>query len=295
MFKNRRRFIHRSTQKNSIPLIKRYKKVFLLFFGVIILIFLIKFINESLKVKNIKINVDKLTCVENDEITQRIKSQIKNTFFINSTQLEKDIKKKYYCVVLVNIKRSGLNKLEVEIKQRVPIAKVIKTESQNLDSLIAVAEATASSEAANLKYPDFSVTEASAGTSFAMDSQGMLFAKNIDDQNLQIIYDATDELTLGKVILEGKALEIIKLIERIKQIPMDINTVKVEGDKLLIDTKPKLVFGLDRNLNTQFASLQLILLKAKMNSGEISATSPKSKQIEIINLRFDKPVVRYSK
>lgn len=290
----RRRFTRNTINRAQSFPIEKVKRILLLFLIAGILVILIRFISANLAIKDLKVTGDNLNCVSSDDLAKSIKAQINNGLFINNSSIEKNIKEKYYCVLSIDIKRVGVGRIETEVKQRTPIAKVIKIEPQNLDYLVEIAEATASSEAAALIYPDFSIKESSESSSFIMDPQGMLFARNVENEGLPLIYFAKQDLSIGKIIFDGKAAEIVKLIDKVKLLGLEISTVKVEGDKILIDTKPKLVFGLGRDLNIQFASLQLILQKAKMNSGEISATNQKNKQIEMINLRFDKPVVRYS-
>ena len=70
------------------------------------------------------------------------------------------------------------------------------------------------------------------------------------------------------------------------------DNIIIVGDKLIIDTKPRLIFSLDKRLDYQTTSLQLILAQAKMNS---DPSSPGSALIESVDLRFNKPVVVYSK
>ena len=66
----------------------------------------------------------------------------------------------------------------------------------------------------------------------------------------------------------------------------------VVGNRLIVDSEPRVTFALNKEISRQSASLQLILRQAKMN---LDPDKPDSRSVESVDLRFDRPVVVYSK
>ncbi|HCB22754.1 hypothetical protein A3B42_01170 [Candidatus Daviesbacteria bacterium RIFCSPLOWO2_01_FULL_38_10] len=109
--------------------------------------------------------------------------------------------------------------------------------------------------------------------SFLVDEEGMLFSGN-QESSLKIYSENKNE----------DFKKIIAVLNKIKFFGIEIMEVIVVEDILLINSVPKINFSLDKASDMQLASLQLILNKAKIN-GEA---------VEFIDLRFDKPVVRFA-
>ena len=76
---------------------------------------------------------------------------------------------------------------------------------------------------------------------------------------------------------------IIKIFDKTKSLGIEIKQAWLRENILVTETIPKMIFKLD-NVDSQLASLQLILSEAKIES----------KELEIIDLRFDKPVIKFA-
>ena len=78
----------------------------------------------------------------------------------------------------------------------------------------------------------------------------------------------------------------VKVLEKIKSLGVNSDDPKIYSKIYLsLGQKPQMVFVLDDKSDHQLASLQLILDQAKMDT----------KEVEFLDLRFDKPIVRYGK
>ncbi len=109
--------------------------------------------------------------------------------------------------------------------------------------------------------------------SFLVDEEGMFFSGN-QEAGLKI-YSENKNKDFKKIIW---------ILKKIKSFGIEIMEVIVAEDLFLINSVPKINFSLDKASDMQLASLQLILSKAKINE----------EAIEFIDLRFDKPVVRFA-
>lgn len=109
--------------------------------------------------------------------------------------------------------------------------------------------------------------------SFLVDNEGMLFAGN-QEAGLKI-YSENKNKDFKK---------IISILNKIKFFGIEIMDVIVIENILLVNSVPKMNFSLDKDSDMQLASLQLILSKAKIDE----------ETIEFIDLRFDKPIVKFA-
>lgn len=108
---------------------------------------------------------------------------------------------------------------------------------------------------------------------FLLDEEGVLFS-------------GTTSATL-KIYSSEKNINfknILAILNKIKIFGIEVGETVVAQNSLTINSMPKIVLDLDRDLSLQIASLQLILQQAKID-GEAA---------EFIDLRFDKPVVRFA-
>lgn len=100
------------------------------------------------------------------------------------------------------------------------------------------------------------------------------------------IFSGTTSATL-KIFLSEKNINfknILAILNKIKIFGIEVGEVVVAGTNLMINSTPKIVLDLNRDLSLQIASLQLILQQAKIDE----------EAAEFIDLRFDKPVVRFA-
>ncbi len=257
------------------------KRIWILFLIIIIILAVVLYNSSLLKIKKIVISPSNLSCANQNQILQSLNLLNKNILTINETQLDKKLKSQFLCIERVSFKKTIPNNLAINISERsaAVVISLLPTKQLNLDTT----EATSSTQEAKL---DFSVSESSSSTKYLVSRDGLIFAKWIDGDvvSVPIIYIVDPNLGLAKTIPENITEKILGVLKKLTELQIEIKSVKIDSNKLLIDGVPRLIFSLKKDLNVQFASLQLILQQAKMNS----------KGLEQIDLRFDKPVIIYS-
>lgn len=211
-------------------------------------IYLIFFSNFFL-VKSVEVESN-LTCVDKESLLNVSSVSGSNFFLIRSSEIEEKLKAKFSCIKSVRIFKKFPNRILLEVRNREPQAKIFIVTNQ---------ESTPSAE--------------TAVDSFLIDNEGMLFSGN-QEAGLKI-YSENKNKDFKK---------IISILNKIKFFGIEIMEVTIVEDTLLFPSSPKMIFALDKNIDTQLASLQLILSKAKIDE----------ETIEFIDLRFDKPVVRFA-
>lgn len=260
---------------------KRSKKSIskFIFFILVLLsiIFSLVYFFRNITFKKLVINIDRIDCVDKKQIENIVSISNKN-FLTYSFETEKQIlEKKIICMKSANFKKSFPDKLTVDIHIRKPSINFFtaiesSSSAQNIDDIINPA-----TDSAKIS-PEFS-------NSFVSDDEGVIFAKTAKDE----IY---------KVNLINRQLKIgdkidVDIIKGILHIFTNLNSLGINAWENYLNSKDFyikgdskiIVLNLNSKLNTQIASLQLILQKAKIDN----------ENIEFIDLRFDKPVVKYGK
>ncbi len=277
-------------KKNNFGSLKRSKFVKLIVLILIVILFclLIFLGNNLLKVKEVKIVPETLPCTNKNKISQRASLVGQNILFINQMQLERNIKNKFLCIESINLTRTFPNKIQIDLTMRQAGA-IIKVLSPRTLEKIDFIEATPSSSSANV---DFSITDASLEAEFLADINNFIFAKMTDENlgnfyninSLPNIYSENIPVAMGEFYKNRLVQSVYEISDKLKKISLSINLIKISDEKLLISSEPKIILALNKDILKQLASLQLILQKAKIDS----------RPIELIDLRFDKPVVIYS-
>lgn len=280
-------------------------KKFLIILSVILIILVLSFsgfkILTSSKLTNVTLQAQDLTCTDKDQVLGYLKSLNISYFSFKKEELEMQVKQKFFCIGKIDTEISFPDKLNVQVWGRNP-AFIIKDIMTDLNANPQVVlpdnpiEATESTRAAvPAKYMDEILKnskEASESALFLVDEEGVIFNQIQGETNLPMISLFSQELKVGGRLqsdLVKKARDIInKLVEM--NIPSD-NIIIIE-DRLIVDSKPRILFSLNRPLDRQTASLQLIVAEAKMNS---VSSNGDEKFVESIDLRFNKPIVIYSK
>lgn len=277
------KFLKKSTNDRKNPKSRKKLKVFLVVLLVLVSIGLLIFLNTStLIVRNVVVK-EGVGCVEADRISKDASFANQNIIFIQESLIEKKLKEKYLCIDSVGFKKEYPNTLNLYLREREKALKVGLIKGSPFIKLPEIKEATPSSESALITL-DHSVYEASISGVYIADKNGFVFDAASVESDLPMIYLVGYETGLGRPIDKEVVNLSLQLINRLKELSMSYRTIKVMGDTVLVDGDMKLTFSLDKDLNRQLASLQLILQKAKMNS----------KSMDKIDLRFDKPVVIYS-
>lgn len=236
--------------------------------------------SSFLKIKDLKVEIKNAACVEEKQL--RVDSQLlgKNLLFISTQILEQELLNKYPCVTAINFAKVFPNKIYLRVVGRENYLALAPLASKSLYSL-SLQEATPSSSSALL---DFSFPQKPEKT-FLADQTGFIFSQN-KDNSLPLLFLAEDNLKIGSQIEKNLFAKIVSVLEKIKSLPLESNRIlakEAEGN-LIINSKPKIVFNLNKDLTFQLASLQLLLQESTINERKMS----------IIDLRFAKPIVIYS-
>ncbi|TSC87728.1 MAG: Uncharacterized protein G01um10147_414 [Microgenomates group bacterium Gr01-1014_7] len=244
----------------------------ILFLSILLIISMGVFLFRSniFTITSIEVEIEKVGCVESDKIRDASNLLGQNFFLLNSSKLENDLKNKYVCIHKVNLSRYFPNKVKLFIFGREPAAiLIVLKDGEATES----AEATPSAEAS------------SSAEGFVVDNEGVVYSNSIEQINAPYIYAGGLNLTVGQKIKDDFIGKILKILEKLKSFGVDVKETKIYSNSLLLTgAMPRIIFKLSDNIDTQIASLQLILNKAKID-GEI---------LEFIDLRFDKPVVKFA-
>lgn len=265
----------------------RFSKKFKIFlFGILLLVIsasLLIFYSKILIVKKVNINLDKISCVEEDQIRDSIKLLGANIFFINHKKTENELKKKYICIKSVNFKRQLPDKVDVEILGREPVAIIISSNTK--DST----EAFLSQFIDNISTPSAQATPSASfsgqevsNSIFLIDNEGVLFGTPTGELPYPKIY-FNSNLSLGQKIEDDLLKRSLEILEKTSSFGLNLKEARIYPPFLFLTTDGvKIIFKVDSLPDRQLASLQLILSQAKI----------KQDYIEFIDLRFDKPVIK---
>lgn len=240
----------------------------------IALVFLAIFLIVKLNfftVKSIEVQIKKTDCTDKDKIKDVAGLLGQNIFFINQSRIETELKRKFFCIKSVEISKIFPNKIELEVLGREPAI------------IVAVLQDKEATQSAILE--EFSDASSSAQFSFVVDNEGIVYSTNIEQINAPNIYVSGFSVTLGQKIKEKLIANILKILEKVKHFGIEIKEVKMYSQKnLLINGTLRIIFRIDDGIDEQIASLQLILEEARIYSNSL----------EFIDLRFDKPIVRFA-
>ncbi len=255
-----------SKQKNAI-----FLKLWIIGAALFLLLFAFLFFKSGIfNIKVVEVSGKDINCVDRSQIIDSSQIKGKNLYLIDLPNLIKYIKEKFICVKSVSLFKSLPSKVKLEITGRQPSAKLVVLKKE---------EASTSSFLENIATPSAIGSEGD----FLIDSEGVIFSKGTAE-NVPIIFLYDQSLSLGKSLKSGNAPNALKIFDKVKTFGLNINSAIILNESLIVFSSPKIIFRLDGNINTQIASLQLILEKAKIDEGSM----------EFIDLRFDKPIVRYT-
>lgn len=238
--------------------------------------FFLLFRSNIFIIKTIEVELQKIVCADSNQISSSSKLLGQNLILINSSKVEKELKEKYLCIKGIAISKHFPNKIKLHIFERVPAAILISLKSEQATGSATLEKIIEATGAANLDI--IGPTE-----SFLVDSEGIVYQQNIDQINVPKIYLEQYSLVVGQKIEEDLIKNLLKILEKVKSFGVMVKEAKIYSKfNLLINATPKIVFKLNKNLDIQLASLQLILGQAKIDQEDL----------EFIDLRFDKPVIR---
>lgn len=261
------------------------------------LLVIIFFKFNPLTIQKVDINTGNIDCLNSFNSQKELNLIGQNIFFTNENELIKKLIVKYPCVKDITIKKESFNKVSVSFLPRTPLVYVSdmiveSSPSAEFAFLTSLQEATPSSTTALL---DWSFVTREPNGSLVADKDGWIFKQSTRDQslnqgnllNLPLLFLTDYEIRLGKQIKNDILSKVVLVLAKLPPLGIEINNIKmlVQNDDLLVSSNPKLVFSLRKDTLKQLISLQLILQKAKIDE----------KVAETVDLRFDKPVIKFVK
>lgn len=201
-------------------------------------------------------------CGSADEIKKESKLLNRNFFDIQGN-LTPDLQQKFVCIKKVNISKSFPNTLTLDIIERKEAAKL----------LVIPLEASRSSVA-------------TPSAQWVVDDEGVIFSSQAKEQSLAQLMIFDGDLKLGGRLDGNLIVNSLEVLSFLQFLNLNTNQVKIFPDySLVIDGGARIVFDLTKDIKRQLASLQLIMEGAKIEE----------RKMDYIDLRFDKPIVKYSK
>lgn len=253
------------------------KKFFLLLIGLLILVGVSAgFVNKPWVVKAVEIYINGVGCVSKEDLEPKLTFKSENILTLKTSSVEKEIKNRHLCIKEVKIDKEFPGKVSVHLAGRQKVATVLpfmptkeSTDSATLTVFI--------QDASKADYL------ASSSASFLVDVEGVIFAAN--DGNMDGLKIFSQGVELGVRWDRQLMPRILQVLRGLNEFAVSANEVFLYKDNsFLVKARPLILFNIEKKVDEQLASLQLILEKAKIE-GE---------NIEIIDLRFDKPVIRYT-
>lgn len=250
----------------------------------LILIFLVVYFSQ---INSVTVEVFKVDCVSIDQLKKELNLKGKNFFVQNSEQIKERIQSRHVCISDVNLSYKLPNKLEIKVIGREP--KILLKER-------VFKEASSSSIQKDL---DTETESSSDSGLYVSDRNGFIYSKTDAFLDLPLIEVVEQDLEIKKSF-PNIASNSIDVLEKLKDMSLIATNIMVYNNSLEIGSHPKLKFTLNGDLDRQIASLQLILQKAKMklrfspNEMKLTQDSEEKKEIEMVDLRFDKPVIVYT-
>lgn len=266
---------------------KPYKKLIKVYFlAAVLVILILVFLSKNFNwfsIRQVEVDMPSLECVTTSEL-KNYPGFKKQTFFsLNIQKAINDLKRKYVCIKSVAITRYFPNKIKLKVIKREPFAILIDLKEK---------PASMSSLLQNIATP----SAIDINDSYLIDSEGMVFSSNTKELLLPIIYSYNTNPSKGDKLKGKKLKDVLTILEKVQIFNIDTSTGWIFDDYFVINTltsRLKIIFSLEKDIKSQLASLQLILQEAKINHGTIPIeTGMDSKDLEFIDLRFDKPVIK---
>lgn len=232
--------------------------------------------SDLFTIKKVNFRLENINCADEKQIKDSLNFSGENFFFLNTEKLEENLKSRFICINKISLSKYIPDKINLIISGRDPYAILISLKLKD-------ATQSAQVQIENIATP--SAGNYNFGEKFLVDKEGVVFSGHIDNLVLPHIFFLDREFSFGDKI-GGEILgNTILIINKLKGFGLEEGSVAISNNKLLVVySAPKIIFNLSDLVDVQLASLQLILEKAKIES----------KDLEFIDLRFDKPIVKFA-
>lgn len=248
-----------------------------------------------------QIETENLNCTTEPEISGFLQSLHLNYFYFKKEIVGQKLSQKFVCIGKIDQEVSYPDKLKLKISGREgkfvvnTIQATVETNPSivlSLDQLNATQSTTEAFPPKILNQILKTYKDSSPSAMFLVDEEGVVFQEASTDIGFPRLSIFGADLKIGQKIADDLVKKVIEVNSKLKDLSDFSGNFIVVGNKLIADSKPRIIFSLSRPLDRQAASLQLILRQAKMN---LDPDLNEARSVESIDLRFDRPVVVYGK
>lgn len=254
------------------------------------------------QIRNVDFILNSVDCTNEDGVLRSLNIRGRNIFVVDEKRLVEKLKKDFPCIKEAEVTKILPDKLKIQATGRLAVLALYRLDERAVISLKDL-EATSSSFTASIR--DF-YTDGRAGERLLIDSEGLVIAKT--DEVGDLIQVGVGRGDWEKGLEEDLVKSILKAREGFLKIEFKVESIKLIFEDILIVEgeyqdygKLAAVFKIRKAheypdrlaIEVQMATLHLILQKAKMNLGEAEERQKGTQRIESVDLRFDKPVIKY--
>lgn len=208
------------------------------------------FFSGFFKIETVQVEGD-LSCADKEQLLIDVKIAGTNIFLLDSSQISQKLQTNFSCIKSAKIIRKFPKTILVQVSRREPRANLYIIKDTSIEA-----------------------TSSAIEESFLLDEEGVIFSGTAPELPMKI-YSSKKNINFRN---------ILAILNKIKVFGIEVMEAVEMENTLLINSSPKVVFDLSKEIDVQTASLQLILAKAKIDE----------ETAEFIDLRFDKPVVRFA-
>lgn len=257
--------------KKSSGIFKKFLPIIFILIIIVSVFFLVR--AGLFSVKQVEIDTNQLGCADVNQLKDYVNLLDQNFFFLDSAKIETDLKKEFFCIKSVMLSKQFPNVVVLQISGRQPFAILVDLKDK---------QASSSSLLENIATPSAQQVK----NSYVTDNEGVIFDKDKDNLNIPKVYTYDSNISLGRSLTGESNINLLKILEKVKTFGIETQENWLIDNYLVVKSNPKLqiIFDLKEKVDIQLASLQLILAEAKINS----------RDPEFIDLRFDKPVVKFT-
>lgn len=229
-------------------------------------------------IKYLDVQTERVNCTSTEDLKNTSQILDRSIFFLDKQIVEDKLRKRYVCVKGISLSPEFPNRIKMQVFGRTPVFQLLRLPEKEPSSS-AVFEDFLNKDSSESAKENSKIKD-----KYLVDEEGVLFSKD-EIGSLKKLYFFDDSLTLGQKLDQNIFENYQEVIKKLAVLAIASEEAKIYSNKyLLYNAKPKLIIDLSGNINTQLASLQLILSRAKIEG----------KEMEFIDTRFENPIVKYA-
>ncbi|MDO8619089.1 MAG: FtsQ-type POTRA domain-containing protein [Candidatus Daviesbacteria bacterium] len=265
----------------------KFKKIFVVLGILIMLVLILTTLKSNIfVVRNLEVNLNRVNCVSEKEIKDNLQISDMNILFFDSRKILKTLQNKFPCIGSVNMQRVFPNRIKLQFYGRDAVFALKSTFLQEA-SIAAVLKDLIEKSASSSTQASSSAAIQDIGQSnyLLVDQSGIIFTTINQSPYVPIILYWNNNLKQGDQLDQSLTAELSMIFSKFKELNLPISEVRVYPQGTAIIPSPNIIIlNLNKDLTSQLAALQLIVTQAKMSK----------ENMVFIDLRFDKPVVKYA-